>query len=119
MSRVFWNFFLSPILPNNFFSFSFTAHIRNDDEKVGVVGYPNNDRHGDLHDQPCIIFPLCSSTKWIGNTPHKECNNTVDHRRGNNLEIQELWKSNGSKLCDAGMAVMAYSVTGLSVNRGF
>jgi len=37
-----------------FFLF-FTAHIRNDDEKVGVVGYPNKDRHGDLHDQPCII----------------------------------------------------------------
>ena len=38
----------------NFFFF-FTAHIRNDDEKVSVVGYPNKDRHGDLHDQPCII----------------------------------------------------------------
>ena len=41
-----------------FFSFSFTAHIRNDDEKVGVVGYPNNDRQVICMICHCGTFPF-------------------------------------------------------------
>ena len=75
--------------------------------------------NGDLHDQPCII-PLVFEYEMDRQHPViQECNNIVDHRLSNILEIQGLWKSNGSELCDAGMAVMAYAVTGLSVNWGF
>ena len=86
---------------------------------MGVVGYPNKDRHGDLHDQPCIISLVFEYEMDRQHPGKQECNNIVDHRWDNIPEIQGLWKSNGFELCDAGMAVMVYAVTGLSVNRGF